>query len=87
MLIKNVFFLFQIIWQSELLTLANNDHDRQNATIELEKFMKQFVSNRKEFAEEDLKVIPIKIIFFKLLFIKNRQFVHLLFHPLLYVIV
>ncbi|KAF7625978.1 Solute carrier organic anion transporter family member [Meloidogyne graminicola] len=47
----------EIIWQSELLTLANNDHDRQNATIELEKFMKQFVSNRKEFAEEDLKTI------------------------------
>lgn len=39
-----------------MLIATNNENDRLNATISLEKAMRQFVSNREKSAEEDIKV-------------------------------
>nr|CAD2160481.1 unnamed protein product [Meloidogyne enterolobii] len=47
----------EIIWRSQMLIATNNENDRRNATIALEKAMRQFVSNREKYAEEDIKAV------------------------------
>uniref|UniRef100_A0A915LWH2 Uncharacterized protein n=1 Tax=Meloidogyne javanica TaxID=6303 RepID=A0A915LWH2_MELJA len=47
----------EIIWRSQILITTNNENDRRNATIALEKAMRQFVLNREKFAEEDIKAV------------------------------